>query len=218
MSKVTSNILDLVEVDVSELTPFQGKLKTLSPENYQKLKNEILKTGFNFAQHVWPNEGQLYIIDGHQRKTALEMMRAEGIDIPKVKAVRVSAPDFQTAKRMVLQGVSQYGQIDVMELPKFANEAGLKVEDLNISFDLPNVNIEDILPSEMVNKVNRGDENEEWVGLPEFEPGKKEIKLTLIFKSEEERAKFAQDHKIEVTGKQSGQWSSRIGLKEEDDE
>ena len=82
MSKVTSNILDLIEVDVSELTPFQGKLKTLSPENYQKLKSEILKTGFNFAQHVWPNEGQLYIIDGHQRKTALEMMRAEGIEIP----------------------------------------------------------------------------------------------------------------------------------------
>ena len=39
------------------LTDFQGTLKTISPENIEKLKRSIIKYGIAFPKAVWKNEG-----------------------------------------------------------------------------------------------------------------------------------------------------------------
>lgn len=69
---------------------------------------------------------------------------------------------------------------------------------------------EEIKNLTLVEEVNSGDENSEWVGLPEFEQAEKEIRLALIFKTELERELFTQKYEIAVTNKHSGQWTARI--------
>ncbi|MBT9164550.1 MAG: hypothetical protein DDT23_00551 [candidate division WS2 bacterium] len=55
-------------VDIGTLKDFQGSLKTLSKEGYEKLKLSIQKYGFTFPIFVWKHRGKYNIIDGHQRK------------------------------------------------------------------------------------------------------------------------------------------------------
>jgi hypothetical protein len=57
--------------------------------------------------------------------------------------------------------------------------------------------------SEKINEINRGDENSEWVGMPEFKEGDNYIKLTYIFKSAEERDKFIANEQIKVDMKRN---------------
>jgi hypothetical protein len=59
------------------------------------------------------------------------------------------------------------------------NEWGLDVWDTN---------------SENVNYVNNGDENSEWVGMPEFEKGEGYIQCNIIFSSEEERDNYIKNN------------------------
>ncbi len=63
-----------------ELEQFQGNLKTLSEQNYQKLKTAIAdpKIGFSFPIFVWRSKNRNYIIDGHQRLITIRRMLKEG--------------------------------------------------------------------------------------------------------------------------------------------
>ena len=124
------------KTDVSSFVPFQGKMKTLSSENYEKLKNEILDTGFAFAVHVWKCKGKLYLIDGHQRVSTLVRMRDGGIHVPDIPYVIVTAKSYNDAKRHVLQGVSQYGTIQKDGFRDFVDGLDFSLDD---KFDLPNV-------------------------------------------------------------------------------
>ena len=83
---------------------FQGDLKRLEREQYEKLRKNILELGFSFPVHVWANDGQNYIIDGHQRLTALKLMlENKGWQVPDLPVVYVNAKDRQEAKRKVWQ-------------------------------------------------------------------------------------------------------------------
>lgn len=134
---------DPVSLSIDELHDFQGELKSLSKENYEKLKKEILDTGFAFAVHCWPEleTGKFFLVDGHQRLRTLKEMQKEGYSIPKIPCIPVEAKDFKEAKRRVLQGVSQYGHIEAQGLYEFMNEASLTIEDVLASFDPPHIDL-----------------------------------------------------------------------------
>lgn len=56
---------------IKELKNFQGKIKSISDINLEKLKTRI-KNSFDFPFFVWVNsEGEKKIIDGHQRRKAI---------------------------------------------------------------------------------------------------------------------------------------------------
>lgn len=50
------------------------------------------------------------------------------------------------------------------------------------------------IDTENVNYVNSGDENSEWVDMPNFEKGEGYIQCNIIFLSEEERAKYIDEN------------------------
>lgn len=52
--KISCSTKDYLPLDT--LVEFQGDLKSLSEENYQKLKSEILQTGFAFPIYVWKSK------------------------------------------------------------------------------------------------------------------------------------------------------------------
>jgi hypothetical protein len=124
-------------VDIEELHDFQGNLKDLSSENYDKLKKLILKHGMSFAVHVWDKDGMLNIVDGHQRLRVLRKMREEGIEIPPIPIVKVRAKDFKEARELVLAGTSQFGELTDQGLYEFIAESGLDWRDVTYDFRFP---------------------------------------------------------------------------------
>lgn len=131
-------------VPLNSLEPFQGELKSLEPDRYEKLKSVILKMGFSFAVHIWRNGGKNFIIDGHQRiKCVKTMVEKEGYACPPIPVNLVEAKDFTEAKKKVLAGASQYGTVQQQGLYDFMKESGIDFEDLNASFDFPDVDFDD---------------------------------------------------------------------------
>lgn len=147
---------------LDDLHHFQGELKTLTKENYEKLRDEIINTGFAFAPHVWrdfTDGGEFKLLDGHQRCRVLKQMRdQEGWTIPPIPIVEVQAKDFQEAKRRILQGTSQYGVMETQGLYEFLHEANLTHEVLE-SFRFPDVEVKDFKeeysPAEEVSSKNK---------------------------------------------------------------
>lgn len=205
-------------VPLPRLMSLQGNLKTLEPAEYQKLRAQILENGFSFAVHVWEEPESdpgkyphIHILDGHQRVEALRRMEQEdGVTVGgSVPCVFVQAKDKAEAVRKCLGGASQFGTFHVEHLGELADIAGLEIPDLEKITAIPG--LEDMKMAELVEEVNSGSENAEWVGnLPEFKVSEKLIKLTIVFGSLEDREKFVDEHKITVTNKMCGQWTSTL--------
>ena len=60
-----------------------------------------------------------------------------------------------------------------------------------------------------INKVNRGDENSEWVGMPEFEAADNTLKIIIHFENEKDREVFAKEHNLEFTKKLPTAWATQ---------
>lgn len=140
--KVRTDIEGVIQVDVDELAPFQGDLKILSDENYERIKNSMVDLGYSFVVHAWKQSDQVHILDGHQRVKALKRMRENGIEVPKIQVVLVKAKDLREAKKKVLAGASQYGEMVPDGLAKFMKEFKIEVPDINLSFHFPEINME----------------------------------------------------------------------------
>lgn len=134
------------DLPYTELHDFQGDLKTLTEENYKRLKAHILDTGFAFAEHAWlnPDDQKWYIIDGHQRVRAIrQMVEHEGYQCPNLPVVPVEARDLAEAKRRVLQGTSQFGRMEGQGLYEFMSVNQIPIDEVELKFDLPHINMED---------------------------------------------------------------------------
>lgn len=131
-------------IDVAEIYPLQGDLVELTDENRKRLRNEILSTGFAFSPHVWRNplDSTIYLLDGHQRVRVLKELREEGVVIPPIPVTFVEAESAAAAKRRILQARSQYGKMTEQGLASFAFGAGLKVDDIKVSFDFPQLDMD----------------------------------------------------------------------------
>jgi len=129
-------------LSIDQLEPMQGELKTLSNENFEKLKKEILTDGFSYPMAVWENneDAKIYILDGHQRYAALQKMRKEGYSIPQVPIVFVNATDFKHAKRKLLAAASQYGDYNQEGFLKFVG-SDINFEEMATSFNFPTMDM-----------------------------------------------------------------------------
>lgn len=139
--KVACDVSDRIDID--DLVEIQGNLKNLSDNDYQRLRNEILETGFAFPFLVWRDKRakKIRLVGGHQRLNALRKMRDEGISIPKMPFISIHAASEQEAKRRVLQDVAQYGKLTPDGLYDFMKGANLSFDKLQASFVLPDFDI-----------------------------------------------------------------------------
>lgn len=126
---------------IEELKDFQGNLKTLSSENYAKLKEEILRHGFSEPVSVWKSDDRYYILNGHQRVKTLSMMRDDGYIIPDVPVNFIKAKDKKEAKELVLALTSQFGEMTDEGLFEFSKEAGIDLEYLE-SLRFPEIDLD----------------------------------------------------------------------------
>lgn len=120
---------------------FQGNLKNLSKENYERLKAQILKSGFAEPFSAWRDQiGNLQLLNGHQRSRTLKTMREEGYKIPEQFPVNIiDAPDLKSAKELVLSLTSQFGEMTLEGLDEFT----VDIPDFNPDdFRFPELNLE----------------------------------------------------------------------------
>lgn len=126
-----------------EMTPFQGDLKTLSTENYEKLKKEILELGFSEPISVWKNDGKFYLLNGHQRHRVLtQMSDKEGYYIPAVPVNFIEAIDEREAKKKILSLTSQFGEITDQGLYEFMHDSDISFPEINDSFRFPEIDLD----------------------------------------------------------------------------
>lgn len=106
----------LPTASMSEFHATQGDLKFLSEDNYKKLKNRIEKRGFIDPVTVWVDEeGQKWLLDGHQRKHVLE---TEGWNQP-IPYLVIEAESKAEAAQILLEITSQYGTITQEGIDEF---------------------------------------------------------------------------------------------------
>lgn len=121
-------------IDYQKLIPMQGALKSLSVENFEKLKKSILTHGFFVPVFLWNNGKETKLCDGHQRLRVLTKMAEEGYTIPKIPYGIIPAKDEKEAKEKLLLIVSQFGQVDKQGLYEFMQGLDERqiVTDLNV--------------------------------------------------------------------------------------
>lgn len=128
MQQVRVGIVGIVNLRLSDLNAFQEDIKVLRDEDYKKLRTSILADSFAFSPHVFQDaEGAYWLLDGHQRFTALTRMAQEpGIELPStIPCVEVTAESLEHARRLVLSGTSQYGSFNPKAVVSFAGKIGI---------------------------------------------------------------------------------------------
>ena len=117
-------------ISIDELFPFQDDIKTMKPSTLRKLEKVILEQGFSEPIAVWANspDEKMWILNGHQRMTALQSLKSKGYFIPPIPVTMVQADDEQEARKKVLTLASQFGDFDGDNLSEFVAKAQLDTE------------------------------------------------------------------------------------------
>jgi hypothetical protein len=132
----------LIKINLHDLHEFQGDLKDISEENLDSLKFQIKENGFSSPFFVWKKSKKWYILDGHQRKTALISLEGDGYKIPELPAIEILADDEHHAKKILLSVSSQFGEFNTKSLRSWMDEIGdvlssnLRLVDTEINFNL----------------------------------------------------------------------------------
>ena len=145
-------------VPLSHLKIIQDDLKSLSKENYQKLKNEILDKGFSFAVHVWDSGNGLAILDGTQRYRVLTTMISEGYQIEGVPVNFVEAKSEKDALLKLLSAAGMYGKPEDEGLYALMIKHGITPSDIP-NIELPGIDLPTFTDNYFNDPQSDGDED-----------------------------------------------------------
>ncbi len=141
--KITCQTASSLPVD--DFSYFQGDMKKLTDEEYDRLRLSILRLGFFAPVMVWIHDNKHLIIDGHQRvKAVRRMQKEEGLQVGNLPVVSVEAKDIDEAKRKVLAAASVYAEIDKDGLADFIRDLANR-DDLAAFTSLPDIDMERFL-------------------------------------------------------------------------
>lgn len=130
------------EVDIDDLADFQGTLKVLSDESYQRLRTSILTLGFSFPVQAWRHKGKVHILDAHQRISVLKRLRdEEGFAVPPLPVSWVQATSRGEAAKKLLAATSQYGEVTNEGLFEFMRAYKIDIPDVMTSFRFPEIDL-----------------------------------------------------------------------------
>jgi len=111
-----------ITLRLDQLVPFQGELKSLSEDSFNKLKKSLLKYGVTFPFFVWQDGPTYNILDGQQRERVLTALKDEGYVIPLLPVVLIEAANATEAREKILLASSQNGEITQESLYQFIHQ------------------------------------------------------------------------------------------------
>ena len=125
--------------DIDDLTQFQGKLKSITSEKFNELKESLKSDGLPLGFHIWKSKDKTFIMDGHHRKMAMQALRDEGWFVPPVPCNLVIAKTKKEAAKVVLISNAKYAKMSQDSLSDFMIEYDLQLDDI-INIDIPELN------------------------------------------------------------------------------
>lgn len=139
-----------------------------------------------------------FITKGHGRLAAIQLLGWERC-----------AVDHQHYEDEAQEFADMVADNKIAELAEHDDEM-FKLEALNLQLDVSGFDLDLLGVPDLnlvtVDSINRGDENSEWVGMPEFEPGTNYITISVHFKNEEDRAKYAEAKGMEISSRGTRTW------------
>lgn len=138
-------------LEIGSFTSLQGNLKDKKPEDLERLKNIIIKKGFDFPIFVSKIGKDNFTLDGHGRDIISALLKEDGYKFKKpsgeigyyLPVVYVKAKNKQDAKEKLLYLNSRYGKISKEGLYEYITEKGfeLDLEELKLNADIPDIDI-----------------------------------------------------------------------------
>lgn len=188
---------------LSELKLNPRNPRTISKEQFEGLKRDILNNPDGLdANKIVYKDG--VVIAGNQRYRAIKELNLE---LKENWFKDVTGWTDDQIRDWIVQSNVHRGQFDYDEL---ANE--YEIEELEAyGVELPQYMNDD---SQL---VNRGDENSEWVGMPEFGIQKDSLKLVIQFEKEIDRDELMKKIDIRILQKGKRTWSTWYPFKERSD-
>lgn len=112
MNEITiHNLSALPTAPVEQFRELQEDFKLYDSERNLKLQMLIITRGFKYSFKAWKDpEGQLWIIDAHQRKRALLELRKRGFFIPEVPYELIYARDKKEAVEEIAAYNSEFAK------------------------------------------------------------------------------------------------------------
>ena len=106
MNEITVfNLGNLPTAEVEQFNELQEDFKIYDPDKNMKLQMLIVTRGFKYAFKAWQDpDGKLWIIDAHQRKSALLTLRKNGFIVPAIPYEPIHAKD----KREAVEEIAAY--------------------------------------------------------------------------------------------------------------
>ena len=143
---------------LEDLQNFQGNLKTLSDDNFKKLKRLIIKRGFSFPVFVWDNNK---ILDGHQRLHVLSRMIDSGdFELKdKIPVCDIEADTEKEAAEKLLELQGSYGEITSDGLASFVENMDIDINEIIENLEMPNINIGEFINNDA--NFNPGTEDDQ---------------------------------------------------------
>ena len=128
---IKNRIKQLIEVDWQNLKAIQPEDVKIQ-NNLEALKASLIKHGFSLPFAVWIDGADIYTIDGHTRKKALQELQAEGVKIPdKLKAFEIEAKNRKEAVEILVEVFNQkHNPFDNEVLINWLDVEQVEIQDL----------------------------------------------------------------------------------------
>lgn len=131
---------------LSAFKDFQGNLKSLSQNDYTRLRKQIEDLGFSEPISVWQApEGETFILNGHQRLHTVQKMVEDGFTCPALPVSIIDAGSRLEAKKKLLAFTSQYGQMERQGLYEYVMESEILPQDLLLDYRFPEIDLNSFL-------------------------------------------------------------------------
>jgi len=127
MTEIFMRVKNVATKPINWFEEFQRDLKRIDEPELVKLKNSIIRNGFNAPIFVWGNK----ILDGHQRIKAVKELLKEGYSLTNgLPYVEIEADNEKQATELILTYNSQYGRVNDEGLQELMESRGLNPEEL----------------------------------------------------------------------------------------
>ena len=163
MKEIKDRILGSEKIAWKKLKPFQPEnLKVMSKESFELLKNSITSNDFNAAFDIWKeNDENLWILDGHHRRYALEALEKDGYVIPeKFSCTIIDCKDSQDACYVIASKASSHAKMDELGFAEWATLNDLDFDRLKSTLDIPDIDIDKIWNQNVEQLEPQSDEDE----------------------------------------------------------
>jgi len=123
-------------------------LKEITEESLEKLKSSLVNNNFIQPFNVWQDAGKkIWILDGHHRQKAMQLLETEGVKIPdKVPANFIACRNKKQAAKFVLLYNSNYASMTEYGLKEFMAINDLLLEDIQSDISMPQIDLSMLIP------------------------------------------------------------------------